>query len=358
MNYDKRTGWQVGDKFFSNKWLAIRYAIHNPQYPYKAYLRDESWEATDWGTEPKDSIIDLESKHCEHLRKKYDTLVLCYSGGVDSNTVLQRFIDNQIKIDYICVWYTKDKDAHYNKDVQLAIQHLQANKDKLLGAEILFAEKLDHNEGNSIYNFQHNIINTNWQLRFHHIGHELNLKTRYPDVYRKVLQNGCIITGSNKPYVYNDKKGFYMQHVDYDDENWGQPLLEMFWQGEDPTLQIKQCHLAKQWLIKNNMTDTNKIYKSENTDTFWNLNSSFGRQSMDKFFYTKNCFGETVEDKYFSQHYNSTWGNSYFANHFANWRQTDSYDNLAQVVNYLNQHPKFVEQYKVHGWLTNKRYLG
>lgn len=349
------TGWQVGDEFFNNKWDAIRYASSNDPQSYKAYLNDDTWDSADWTVEPEQDIKLLQKNHAEYLRNKYKTLVLFYSGGVDSSTVLNTFIENKIPLDYIFVWYVNEPDLAYNRDVQLAMQYLKENESKLMGAKVFYEKKADHFEGNSIYNFKEDIHNVNYQLRFHHVGHAHNLKIRHPEIYNKVEDDGCIITGSNKPYVFKDENGFYMQHVDFDDENWGRPLLEMFWKGEDPTLQIKQCHIAKRWLEKHNLTNSNAIYKSDDIDKFWDFNQSFGRMSIHEFFYQKHCFGDQIEDEYFSQSYGRTWGNSYFANYFKNWQYSESYYNLISEIDKLDK--RFIENHKVVGWLTEKRYL-
>lgn len=354
MSLYKRTGWQVGDNFFNNKWEAIQYATDNPQ-TYNAYCNDITWNNVDWTIEPAEDIKQLEKAHAEHLRNKYKTLALFYSGGVDSSTVLNIFIENKIPLDYICIWYVNDDNASYNKDVHLAMQYLEQNKSKLMGAKIIYGSKLDHFEGNSIYNFKKDIRNINYFLRFHHCGHTQHLELRYPDVYHDIKENGCIITGGDKPHVFKDQKGFYTQGVDANDENWGQPLLEMFWLGQDPTLQIKQCHLAKQWLKKHKLSNTTKIYESDNTDKSWSLNKTLGRTSIDEFFHLKGCFGDQIDDKYFSQRYNRAWGNSYFANYFGEWQHTESYNNLILELDKIDE--KFVENHHTHGWFTEKRYL-
>lgn len=354
MKYPSKTGWQVGDMFFSNKWNAIQYAMDNP-LPYNAYCNEISWNKADWTREPTESIEQLQRNHAEYLREKYDTLVLFFSGGVDSSTVLNTFIKNKIPLDYIYIQYVENPDNSYNKDVHLAIQYLKDNYNKLLGAEILYEKKLDHHEGNSIYNFKEHLTEVNWQLRFHHIGLSENLEIRRPNIYKKVENNGCIIAGSNKPFVYKDENGYYMQHVDWNDENWGQPYHEMFWLGQDPTLQIKQCHLAKQWLEEHNLTETNKIYSSVNTTKFWDLNQSFGRESINEFFFQKHCFGDRVGDKYFQQHYGKEWGNNHWAMYYDKWQYTESYYNLITELDKLED--KFHDETRVHGWLTEKRYL-
>ena len=353
------TGWQVGNEIFSNKWLAIQSASKNPQLSYRAYCNDPTWHQADWTQEPKETITDLEIGHCEYLRKKYKTLVLFYSGGVDSNTILEHFIKNKIPLDYICVCYVKESQLPFNKDTQLAIENLKKNESKLMGAKILYTNKLDHNEGNSIFNYKGDITKINFQLRFHHASHPIQLKKRYPDVYKKVEDNGCIITGVNKPYVYYDEtNGYHMYHVDRDDENWGQPYLEMFWLGSNPALQIKQCHLAKKWLIKNNRKSTNSIYKGDDEKMFWDLNQSIGRKSMNTYFHKKHCFGEKIEDQYFSQEYGKNWHNQYYANYFNIFKKTKEYIDLSKTIYELEQKDnRFFSKYEALGWLTTKRSL-
>jgi hypothetical protein len=351
---NKRTGWQVGDKFFDNKWHAVQYATDNP-LPYNVYCQNSTWDKVDWTIEPEQDIKQLEKNHAKYLRDKYETLLLFFSGGVDSNTVLDTFIKNKIPLDYICLWYVDKYETSYNKDIHLAMTYLKENESKLMGAKILCEKKLEHFEGNSIYNFEKPIHNVNFQLRFHHNSNTKSLELRNLELYKKVKENGCIITGANKPYVYKDKKGFYTQSMDVEDESWGDYYTEMFWMGEDPILYIKQCHLAKQWLEEHDLTATNQVYKSNDVNKFWELNQHFGRMSIDKFFFQKHCFADYIDDEYFGQHYGRDWGNSHWANYFKHWQYTDSYNNLKEELEKISE--KFVESYKLQGWITEKRYL-
>jgi hypothetical protein len=81
---NKRTGWQVGDKFFDNKWHAVQYATDNP-LPYNVYCQNSTWDKVDWTIEPEQDIKQLEKNHAKYLRDKYETLLLFFSGGVDFN---------------------------------------------------------------------------------------------------------------------------------------------------------------------------------------------------------------------------------------------------------------------------------
>lgn len=351
------TGWQVGEQLFYNKWDAVQHAT-DKKLPYNAYLNNNKWNSADWTQEPTESIEQLQKNYAEYLREKYKTLVLFYSGGPDSQVILDTFIDNNIPIDYIWLHYVGEYSQPHNKDIHLAMQYLEQNKSKLMSAEILCERYLETPEGNSICNFKGILRDVNYQSRFHHCGNGEILQLRQPNVYRKVEDNGCIITGSNKPYVFKDDNGFYMQHVDCDDENWGQPYHEMFWLGEDPALQIKQCHLAKKWLEQNEFLETPKIYQDKNSGNFLSLNLAIGRKFINKHFNKKLCFGSWIEDNYFGQHYGKNWCNSYWVNDFNNWKESNSYHNLVRITKqevdkkFLNDH-----DLRLVGWLTEKRYL-
>ena len=55
----------------------------------------------DWTKEPKESLKELCKQHAQYIRDSYDYVILYFSGGSDSTTVLNSFLDNDIKIDEI-----------------------------------------------------------------------------------------------------------------------------------------------------------------------------------------------------------------------------------------------------------------
>lgn len=55
----------------------------------------------DWTQEPKESIKELCKQHAQLIRDSYDYVILYFSGGSDSTTILNAFLDNNIPIDEI-----------------------------------------------------------------------------------------------------------------------------------------------------------------------------------------------------------------------------------------------------------------
>jgi len=55
----------------------------------------------DWTKEPKESFKELCRQRAEQIRDTYDYVIVYFSGGSDSTTVMNAFLDNGIKIDEV-----------------------------------------------------------------------------------------------------------------------------------------------------------------------------------------------------------------------------------------------------------------
>jgi hypothetical protein len=100
--------WQSADKKFINKYEALLHATQNnlPLPSFKFF--DTVWENFDRSLIGTVSLKELYRQRAQQLRDKYDYLILYFSGGADSYNVLRSFIDNNIKIDEICVKWCND----------------------------------------------------------------------------------------------------------------------------------------------------------------------------------------------------------------------------------------------------------
>lgn len=55
----------------------------------------------DWTTEPTETLRELYKQHAQYIRDTYDYVILYFSGGSDSTTMLNAFLDNNIHVDEI-----------------------------------------------------------------------------------------------------------------------------------------------------------------------------------------------------------------------------------------------------------------
>lgn len=357
------TGWMVGNEYFKNKHIAIEKAHCNLSMAYRTYWYDHEWDQHDWLVEPTESLADLERAHCRWLRDTYPILVLAYSGGVDSHTILHRFIEQGIHLDYIITTYQPGGiAADYNTEFLIAIKYIQSISHLLPGTKFLSNNhSLDIKKyfGNSFLNHQNNFEEINSLLRFHDAGYSRRLALHHPDVYDKVkTQNGAIIIGSNKPQIVQDSDGYWCVFTDKSEENITDDV-EFFWTGSNVPLQIKQCHMAKSWMKLHNCTDSNKIFHSTNKNLFMDFNRSFGRlDPMHEIFGIKNCFGEKTKGLM-----KQTYGinNSFFARVL---QEAETQKNIRNIHKELHlralEAPRFYSTVddSIYGWFTKARYLG
>lgn len=94
--------WETAGIRFSKKFDALLHAAKNNDEVYFKYHNDV-WTNFDRTLLGKHSLNQLYADRAQQLRDTYDYLILYYSGGSDSHNVLRTFIDNNIKLDEVCV---------------------------------------------------------------------------------------------------------------------------------------------------------------------------------------------------------------------------------------------------------------
>jgi hypothetical protein len=98
--------WKAGDKKFLNKFQALQYASDTKVNVTFHYF-DNVFEKFDRSYLGKFTLDELYKQRALQLREKYDYLILYFSGGADSYNVVRSFLDNNIKLDEICVKWPK-----------------------------------------------------------------------------------------------------------------------------------------------------------------------------------------------------------------------------------------------------------
>jgi hypothetical protein len=101
---NKHGFFEVGEQKFYSKLDAIHHSIQTGN-PVEWNFNNEIFRSLDWTVEPTESILKLYAQRAKDLRQRYDYLVCMFSGGSDSTTMLQTFIDNDIPVDEIFMNY-------------------------------------------------------------------------------------------------------------------------------------------------------------------------------------------------------------------------------------------------------------
>ena len=111
--------YRVGDKVYTSKFEALLIATNTKQ-KVTFHFYDEIWDYTINSFNPDNiNLLEMYKERAQQIRDKYDYLVLHFSGGSDSVTVLQAFIHNGIKLDEVYVkWPVKLlKSGIYTPDI-------------------------------------------------------------------------------------------------------------------------------------------------------------------------------------------------------------------------------------------------
>jgi hypothetical protein len=97
---------------FETKLQAMLYA--NPKkLPIQWHFNNEKFNSYDWSVEPTLSLDALYNQRARQIREQYDYVILSYSGGSDSNNILESFIRQGLIIDEIITTWALDASSKY-----------------------------------------------------------------------------------------------------------------------------------------------------------------------------------------------------------------------------------------------------
>jgi hypothetical protein len=104
--------WTVGQTKFTNKIQALLEATRT-KLPVQYHFYHDVWQNFDKNLLGKIGLKELYKQRAQMLRDKYDYLVLYYSGGSDSWTILNTFLENNIRLDCVYVrWPMKAENTY------------------------------------------------------------------------------------------------------------------------------------------------------------------------------------------------------------------------------------------------------
>jgi hypothetical protein len=133
--YEDRLGYYVlNNKKYNNRFNVMMDAKKIGS-SYSWHFNDDTFGAIDWMRPIETPLNELYRLRAQQLRNTYDYLILHFSGGIDSTTMLHSFIDNGIFVDEIVMqlpanFKGKDTDDktegnHWSEIEYQAIPHLK-----------------------------------------------------------------------------------------------------------------------------------------------------------------------------------------------------------------------------------------
>jgi len=211
-------------------------------------LHNGFWLKQKW-VEPTETFNELLKQRCEQIRETYDYVILYYSGGSDSDTMLRSFINNNIHVDEIVInRISFNKFDAPLKDIELAVHKLRGYAKDIPNTRMT----VNNITEDILYNFskKQNWIDTAYNgtignlRRFNtHLLAELDIP---------MLGKGNVghILGDMKPVIEQRSDGYYVKLSGFGLAQWS----DWFYTSPNlPKLHMKQCYMVKNYFKENNI---------------------------------------------------------------------------------------------------------
>lgn len=277
--------YEVDGKKYANKISAM---LECPDDKWVHWnFNDEKFSRHDWKIEPKKTLRELYKIRAIQLREKYDKLILFYSGGIDSTTMLRTFVDNNIKIDavvtYGCFGLQSNKKLLRNLEVYQSaipyIKELQKNTKHKIDYILLddWEQFFNFDDESWVFHGGSSTLRPEiYAFNFYHTNPKL----------QEIMSKGttAILRGIDKPTVqYQDGEWFLVfldKHTGLetsglsDEVNKWYNIEYFYWTADLPELMCKQAHIIKKYfcnkssLIPKLFDPTNEDYSSNEYNNY------------------------------------------------------------------------------------------
>lgn len=271
--YHDKGIYNCNGKFYYNKLEAILEANSTNQ-PVGWDYHDTHFSKFDWSKEPQQTLPELYRSRAQQLRDNYDYLVLFYSGGVDSTTILNAFLKNNIHIDEIYVFGAfQIEEKQYGKlgwDPSPGYYTREVNQSLPLLKKLINDRKIKI----TVYDWGQDIIEASKDLDWiWRAGTRFDptcmVRSRFHKIIRKhneLIHKGKrvgFVYGVDKPRLLRDDNKIYFAFLDIIMTLGAMPtndILGEYWENDEyfywtpnfPEIAIKQSHVLVKWLREKN----------------------------------------------------------------------------------------------------------
>ena len=226
-----------------------------------------------WLQEPQETLEQLYYQRALQLRQSYDYIILNYSGGSDSKTILDTFHKNNLHIDEILVrWPKKGSENVYVPNSRTFVpENVYSEWDLVLHPDLQWIATHYPKTKITVWDYTEEVEkyykDESWITKVN--GEHLNPAQigRYSmgmDVHKRILDKGqrvAHIHGLDKPRVAHENGKYYAFFLDsvanlsgtmYDDSVDTENVQELFyWTPDFPAIVIKQSYIVARFFEAN-----------------------------------------------------------------------------------------------------------
>lgn len=328
------------EKKFLNKFQAIHEQEETNQ-PIN-YKCNPLYDNVDCSKEPNNSFETILKEQAELIRKSFKILRLWYSGGIDSDLILDIFLKNQIHIDEIHIRHLGPREFYPES-------YIASDKIYLIKNNIPNTKIIEHNKEFPYELHKQIIEKQKWTFK------GIDYPLRSFNLLRNPLGNeefnidSIDIYGMSKPDILFIKGEWYMYLADFNLAGClptGNVSYRHYFYADYPEANIKQAHLLKNFLIKNFKKEQwNSILLGHHGEQQKLINKGSGRLIYNKEFIVKEVFYKEYvfeNKKYYFLNNKDKWGFEFARSNKEIWKLYKIYkeqcDQLSKKYKkYLNQ---------------------
>ena len=276
----------AGNKRFTNKLDAIIElnsfgGNHDVHWDY----HEDVYNTVNWTVEPKDSLLSLYGQRAKQIRDNYDHVILLYSGGADSQTILEAFIHNNIPFDEVIVFGAFEAERNVISNLGASqTPGYYTREYHQIAKPILKELQKTHKFKITEWDWADDILDTvtnnhdwAWDVgaRFAPDAiprQYLHEKFRHTDRFDERGKTTAFVYGVDKPRLLRDDNFIYATFIDalittgvgntadIHGRVWENDEF-FYWSANFPEIVVKQAHV-----IARNLADTNRLHLLPRTD--------------------------------------------------------------------------------------------
>lgn len=250
--------WTCDGSVFANKQQALLHATSSGR-PIAYHYNDHVFGSYDWSREPDRDLASIYRERAQQLRDSYDHLIVMFSGGSDSTTMLDIFIDNGIRIDEVMSYGGWNHCIDRDRD-PLNLEVMRGGREmltRLQGLGITWTHINQFDVIDKVYTQEDWILSADHDMCIHT---DFVRRSIYDQRHVKDLvdrgRRVCYVWGLEKPVITVDRSHYVLTFPDFrfslfryrDKLDQG---INQEWFYSDVTcadLMAKQVHIIINWL--------------------------------------------------------------------------------------------------------------
>lgn len=243
--------------------------------PVQWIFHDDVYASLDWTKQPSQSLDDLYKQRAQQIRDTYDYVIVNFSGGMDSWTVLHSFLSNGIHVDEVYTRWARAERKYRDPD---PFNKHESN----LGSEFEYAvvPVLDHIKKNyprvkiTIDDYSSDLekdlaedaILASNQYQSMPTFFRFNRKSDHEIEAERQGQRIAVVYGYDKIRCKIENNNFYAYFVDRigGANNDPERTVEMFyWSRDFPLIPVAHAHNIKNYIKHSHSTTSKNFFNKQ-----------------------------------------------------------------------------------------------